>query len=530
MNNDQLNRIVYLNDLGKSNRYIGQEIGISPATVSKFLTKGSYKDFWKGYKKPIAGGVKKCPHLNPDTYNDKKLIILTCAQNNTYVHKELLASLEVLKERYDGEIIVSTCTYNKSGFQGNKEPEWFDPAIVPFIRNDPLILAEGLQWRGELNILPTASKPLDSFKVYTGLDSLIIPHVKAQTVGCAVRKTDKPKFAYTTGAITQRNYIQKTAGQKASFNHIFGALVVEIDKDGTWFAFRINAESDTGNFYLHDTYYTPEGYTTGHNIAVLNGPDAHICNMSDKIAKLMYHGGMLDEFKPKYFIWNDTYNGTTNNRHEKDNPRARLRNFLQNTECVKSEVKATSDFLYKSQRPFCTNIINYANHDTIVERWADEEDWRDCKAVNMVYLLECQLRLAKNAKNENYYLFESIMQAANPGMSAKFLRCDESFEVLGIEMGSHGHIGISGSRGTDNSFVSMGLKFNKGHTHRAFEFNGVYCAGVSNLEQGYNKGGTCWSVTAIVTYTNGKRSLYTERNGKYKAEYHCINGKWRKAK
>lgn len=525
LTHDDLHKIIHDSEISKlTYTEISLKMGIHKTTVSRFLKKEIHKKFWEDYLAPIACGRKKCDHLNPQKYDGKKLLILTCAQSNTYVHEELLASLEVLKSRYDGEILVGTCSYNKSGY----DSEWFDPAIVPYINNEPLILAEGLQWRGELNILPTAAKPMTRFKAYTGLDSFVLPHVKAQSQGLTVRKVDNPKLSYTTGAITKRNYIQKTAGQVASFNHIFGALVIEIDKDGTWFAFRVNAESETGNFYLHDTYYTPDGYTTGHNSKVINAPDAHVANMSKEVADLIYHGGVLDEFKPEYFVWNDTYNGTSNNRHEKDCPLAKIKNLRSRTQSVQEEIKLTSDFVYKAQRDFCTHLITYANHDTITERWAKDEDWKKTDAINIVYLLECQLLLAKNAAegNKAYYLFEDLMKNANPGLTAKFLRCDESFEILGIELASHGHVGNGGARGSNNSFLVIGVKTNKGHDHTACEIDGVMSAGVSELDQGYNMGGTSWSVTFINTYQNGKRSLYTTRNGKYKAEYHFIKGEW----
>jgi len=527
LTHDDLHKIIHDSEIGQlSYTEISIKMGIHMTTVSRFLNKEIHKKFWADYKAPVACGRKKCAHLNPvDDDSGKKLIILTSAQNNTYVHDELLSALEVLKNRYDGTIKVGTFLYDLKA-QGDTDSYWFDPKIVQYIDNRPLILAEGLQWRGELNILPTAVNPIDGFKVYTGSDSFVLPHVKAHGVGLPVGQGEEPKFAYTTGSVTQRNYIQKTAGQKASFYHVFGALAIEIDRDGTWFAYRINAESETGNFYHKDTYYTKDGYTTGHSVEAINTPDAHIDNMSKKIAELIFQGGMIDDLRPKYMIYNDAYNGTSNNRHEKDNPLNEIKKMRQGKLSVQGEMKRTSDFVYKSQRDFCTNVITHANHDTITERWAKEQNWHYCNPINTEYLLECQLLLVKNADNESYYLFEDLMRRENPGLTAKFLRIDESFKVLDIEMGNHGHIGVNGSRGSIKSLEALGIKNNKGHFHIAYEYNGGFGAGVTNLIQGYNHGPTSWSITNVVTYPNGKRSLWTIRNNKYKVEYRLINGEW----
>jgi hypothetical protein len=74
---------------------------------------------------------------------------------------------------------------------------------------------------------------------------------------------------YTTGACTLRNYINRKAGQVATFHHVFGALYVEVAEDGKWFVRQIMAD-DSGAFYDLDVYYTPDfGAVVGYNAAVV---------------------------------------------------------------------------------------------------------------------------------------------------------------------------------------------------------------------------------------------------------------------
>src|SRR5258708_18183981 len=54
------------------------------------------------------------------------------------------------------------------------------------------------------------------------------------------------KLNYTTGTVTQRNYIQKREGVIAEFHHIYGALLVEVNSDGNWWVRQLNQDEGTG--------------------------------------------------------------------------------------------------------------------------------------------------------------------------------------------------------------------------------------------------------------------------------------------
>ena len=63
----------------------------------------------------------------------------------------------------------------------------------------------------------------------------------------------------------------------------------------------------------------------------------------------------------------------------------------------------------------------------------------------------------------------------------------------------------------------MGRKANTAHTHSAQIIDGMYIAGtMSRLRLDWNDGPSSWSHSFIVTYENGKRTIIT-----------CYNGKWR---
>lgn len=91
--------------------------------------------------------------------------------------------------------------------------------------------------------------------------------------------------------------------------------------------------------------------------------------------------------------------------------------------------------------------------------------------------------------------------------------------VHGIEVGSHGHVGPNGSRGSVKSQARIGMKSVIGHSHSPGIRDGAYQVGTSsrlNLE--YVRGPSSWLHTHCVIYANGKRTLINIINGEWRAE------------
>lgn len=163
-------------------RATAAELGIARSTVREKLKPLGLM------KKPLAGGTKqgtKIEVMSLPAPGSIKRYIITSAQNNTYVHKELLANLEALSDYYNADIIVGTYTYNQNHYgplsvkQGKsktiQKELWYDPAIDGYICDSRIQLAKGLVWCGEYNALPTNVNPLAGLESYTGRSSAIFP-------------------------------------------------------------------------------------------------------------------------------------------------------------------------------------------------------------------------------------------------------------------------------------------------------------------------------------------------------------------
>lgn len=485
----------------------------------KLLKEGNYRGVVGD--KLIASGSIEPPKSKRGKFTGKRYVF-TSAQNNTFVHEGLLASLEVYCEHNDAELVVSSFHYNKTGFQNGEDKEvWFDSRIKDLLCDKPMQVADGLVFSGEFNILPTAITPLSGLHNYTGAESCIVPHAKMQVESVPTPKHDVPKLLYTTGCITQLNYIQMKSGTKAEWHHVFGALVVEVDSDGDWFVRQLSAKSDTGCFYDLDKYYTPTGVVDSPNIEAINYGDLHASLLDQTVADISWRNkdSILDVLKPKYQFLHDVHSHDSRNHHNIKDPHFMFKMFNQKTEDVKEEVILSANTIKETIRDFSKTVVVESNHNLALTKWLKEQDYRK-DPVNAVFFLEMQTAIYKSiVEGKSLPVFQYACEKYAGGVEdVIFLEEDESFRIAGnIECGSHGMNGNNGSRGSMQTYLKLGIKHNLGHVHGAAMREGVCYAGMSGqLDQGYNKGGSGWNQSHVLTYLNGKRSIITLKNGKWR--------------
>ncbi len=507
----------------KSSRYIGEQYGVGKSTIGNFLRKETYTEFWEAHEaKPVAGGnihnVLKVREML-----DGRKFVFTSAQSNTFVHPTFFASLLNYCERNNAQLICGRYLYNKNAYQGGKSEEvWFDPKVKPYLLAEGRTIAEDLVYCGELNILPTAVNPLSGLQNYTNGSSAIVPHAKQQLESMPTPLHDPARLMYTTGTCTQRNYVDKKGGQKASHDHIFGALVVEVDGDGDWFVRQVHAESTTGEFYDLTTKYLPNGdVITNVNVEAVNYGDLHAETICPLVEHAMWggEGNLLDTMKPKYQLLHDSLSHGRRSHHNIKCPLYMFKQFQKKEESVEDEVLLTTKLIEKLDRSFSERIVVDSNHDRGLTRFLLEQDFKT-DPVNAIFMLRMLLATYESVgTGNNFHTFEYACRLVNPNMnSVRFLRQDESFKLCGIiEAGSHSDSGNNGGRGSVLSFQKLGTKHNIGHSHQCTIKSGIYQSGMSgSLLQGYVSGGSSWSKSHILTYENGKRTIITQKGSKWR--------------
>lgn len=526
----------FLSERG-SMRATARRLGISRGAV-KYRLERAARELGLEYDAPISGGkvhAYRTVEMPLPKKGEVKRYILTSIQNNTDGHVPFFENLVVYAEHIGAEIKVSRYSYNRASYgakatKANKGPTeddtkelWFDPIFDDFICDDRLQLAPFLVFCGEVNISPTAKRPLSSFETYAGRNSAIFPHAKIAMASIAGTADDGAKFNYTTGTATLMNYIQKKAGLQAEFHHSYGALVVEVDHEGDWFVRQLNAEHD-GTFYDLMTMVKDGQVYSTDGVEAINWGDLHAEVLDREIYDLSFgQGGIMDSLKPSHQFVHDVLDFRARNHHEIKNPHRMFKRWREKTDNVRGELLRVKAILEDIARDWCLTVVVDSNHDNALERWLREADYRT-DPENALFFLECQLDKyrAIDRDDESHHVLREALRREGLSDAILFLGPDDSFVLCdegsgGIECGMHGHLGPNGSRGSPLGLSRMGRRANTGHTHSAEIVDGLYVAGtMSRLRLDYNRGPSSWSHSFIVTYPNGKRTIIT-----------CYNGKWR---
>ena len=487
-------------------------------------------------KKPtLVGRVKSPDHFRPQATGYR--FILTSAQNNTKLHKGFWKSLLGMAKHTGARLMVARYSYNKQGWgnqqitKASKENAsgdtlWYDPDIVPYIQNEQIKLADGLVFCGELDILPTAKDPLSGLDNYTGTNSGIIPHAKMHMRSMAGLLSGQPqRFLYTTGTATLRNYIERRAGQIASYHHVYGAMYVEVCPDtGEWFARQLNADDD-GCFYDIDTFYTPSGPQESDGGKIINLGDIH----AEKSDINAFQGAMnmLRHLRDKtdYVAVHDLLDFEARNHHNKKDPFFLADQHFNGMNTVEENIRfAVSTLEEISRNSDAELLLVRSNHDMAFLRWLKEGIEHD--PANAAYFHEMSARMyraiERGIRPSQYDIYEEALALAATQLDVStekwlHIKEDESFVRYDIEFGLHGHLGPNGARGNPKAYRQLGRKLNTGHTHSAGIIDGVWTAGVlASLNMGYNKGPSSWSHSHILTHGNGKRQMISQRGTRWR--------------
>lgn len=467
--------------------------------------------------------------------------ILTSAQNNTHVHpafNNILALRDWLDDLDKGtcDIMVGTYSYQISAygpkavkrgtFNRNKVHDrlWYAREIEDYIVDESVQLAPGLVWCGEQNILPTARHPLTAFEDYNGRESNIVPHAKIAMESVASMAHEATKLNFSTGTITQRNYIQKRAGILAEQKHSYGALLAEVNHLGDWWVRQLVVGSDDSVMDVGPSGYRGIRVQAGvvqaqRVVASVNWGDAHVAEMEKWVRDLCWNsGGMLDTLRPRYQFMNDVFSMRSRGHHEERDFHRTYSKMVTDEGGVQDELDTTADFLGDADRDFCETVVVPANHDRHLDRWLNEADFRkDPPNAKTFVRLQYQVLDALDRNDTRFNVLEWALRDAGCPAKTVFLTLDDSFIVHGIENGLHGDLGPNGSRGSTKSLTKLGRPINKGHDHTAAIRDNVFSAGACSLKFPYMKGPNSQSISHILTYENATRAIITMWHGRWRA-------------
>ncbi len=473
-----------------------------------------------------------------------KRFVITSAQNNTEVNPGFLKALETYCEKNHAQLLVGKYTYNKGAYQKQEDGQpWYDPRIAKYALDQSAEITKKLRFCAELDINPTSSSPFSGLNNYCEGASGIVCSPQFAMKSLPGLGGDAARFLYTTGTCTQRNYKDNKAGERADEKHEYGALAVEVDRDGNFFVRQLAAD-DSGAFYDLTDKYLPNGKVLhDQRVEAVTLGDIHVEKGDALVDRVSFgKGGIMDTLKPKYLFIHDVLDFSARNHHNIQDPFFWAEQQKKGA-TVEGGIDLVGQWLKAHEAADRRNVVVESNHDEAYDRWMANADAR-FDPVNALFWHESCAERLRQIKEGNFHpnMLEWAVRRKTDLKHTQFLKENDSFVICktkeqgsGIECALHGHNGPNGARGTPKEFAELPTKSNTGHTHTAGIIDGVYTAGVSgNLDMEYNKGPSSWSHSHIITYPNGKRAIVTVRDGKWhadqKVDFHMAAAKAHTAK
>lgn len=436
--------------------------------------------------------------------------ILCTAQNNTALEGDFLTALELYAHHKNAEILVSPTEYARTLYEtGTKGEVFYSERVRPYLVDSPVRLYNDLIFAAELMLNPTVTRPTNGLQGYHGENSVIVPHVKIELQSYPTPQDQTPKFVWTTGTLTKKNYIQRAAGQKSEAHHCISALIAEpCHKSAKGYQVR-QLHWVNGSFIDLGTEVSATEIKTAPRANAFSMGDIH----SEKIDLIALDValGLASELRVKNIFAHDLLDFESRNHHNRHD-----HIFLagMGDQSVKDDLQMMAGILREIAD--CTDqvYICRSNHDEALDRWLRDPKYNFMQdPINARLYLDLQSKMYEFIENGEKVpdILEIALQASEVEYpeNAVFLTRQDVVKIQGVVLSDHGDCGANGSRGTPAQLAKTYSKATTGHTHSASIIMGIYTSGVTgSLKMGYNeKGASSWSHAHTIQYANGSRAL-----------------------
>ncbi len=504
-------------------------------TRSELHKAGVTQDSYRHHFKTISGLKEAARLVDPEAFKDmidekvftpkniKKLkkdlkgfkrFVITTAVTGMPVHKDFYTNLKFYCKENNAKLLIlaSSDPAAQGGFE-------LDGALA----NESLVLQD-LELNDKLFIstFKTSAKqvnPLTGIKRIGQRERSMIVASPKQFLEYVPIANDKMSHALmTTGAITLPRYItdhymsQRTA-YIAEFDHTVGAIVVELESNKQYHFRQIQAEYGTGFFVDNGTYYKLNKKETVRPEAMVLG-DIHVGSVSANVLKSTDE--MIKSLKPKKVFLHDLFDGVSCSPHMSTQYLTKAKMDIDKLS-IESELRLVKKYLdnMKKNHPYVNEwVIVRSNHDLFLDRYLDGGEYIKDPINSRISHQLATMKL------DGKIPLEAGLELVGLNVEKiKFLKINDSYKIIGIEHGQHGHLGVNGQRNPPNSSLEIAYGTGVfGHSHSAGILRQIYRVGTSTeMRLGYNNGASSWTNTHCCTYHNGSRQLLND-----------ISGKWRK--
>jgi len=470
-----------------------------------------------------------------DEFDECDRIIITSAQNYTPIFNEFLASIFTYMKT-NPKTLFKVIPYrykNPTSIFQDKDREYWDPKIMPYILDYQVKIFDNLQLVGQLKRQPTADYPVNGFEALTGTDSAIIGHPKIQWKTIPTPSKSFPKILTSTGAITVPNYTDSAAGLKGKHHHSFAAVIIELDRKNKIFHIRhIHADKEDGGFYDIAKgvlrRYSPNDVTVGERVTALVTGDTHAIYHDPTVEKATYtdRNSILNLLKPENHFIHDLNDCYTVSHHHMHSRTIRVGKHRFGRNNLERELQIAADLLDNITREDMKTYIVKSNHDEHFDKWLEtanpDLDPENSQFFHWMRYNKEKFLTPTNTGFKQIDPFEFWCTHPDQERGLKnvhlitFLKRDQDVVINNIDFSFHGDRGANGGKGSLQSFAKSGTKVVIGHSHYPGIHEGAYQVGLSAyIDLEYKSGLDSWLNTHCIVYPDGKRTLINIINSKW---------------
>jgi len=458
--------------------------------------------------KRIAGEIKA-----------HKRFVITTAVSGQPLHGDFLASMHMYCKHNDAKLLILPS--HDPAHNLDNEIDWhFDELIA-----EEDIIFEETRLNSNLFIseIRVTAKQINPV---TGLSELsqtkgsfIFASPKQSLEFDSVSANKLPHARMTTGACTLPSYRTKRGNSlrtayMATFQHVIGALIVEIKDDNIYHFRQVQAAKD-GSFCDFGKQYSIKGVKKVKPKLVMG--DYHAGEHDDSAVEAWIE--MIKEMGIEEVFFHDMFNGVSVNPHEEDDIILKSERAALGLNSIENEMRITArEFDRILGVPGVKKgVVIKSNHDDFIDRWLRKGKFAK-DPINFKF--GCRLAAEVHGTKKDFFN-EGLRLVGLPKNYDKiqWLSVDEDYLVGGINCGAHGDKGANGSRGGIRNLAKSYPKCIVGHSHTPGIFKGVFQVGTtSRLRLGYNKGPSSWVHCSCLVYDNGQRQLVNSIRGMWRLE------------
>ena len=482
---DNIKEIYYDKDLKWDDRMdkLKTLLGKSERTVRKYLVKLGIKEKLP----PITQEQIEIAKIKEHT--DKKYYLVTSAQNATKINTNFWLNLNAYAEFLNAEILVIPYRYhNPNNVISDRDvrDDWWDTRLTQHLTLNRHNLNNAISILSDIKIQPTSNRPLEGVEGLSGNYSCVLGHPKIELKTVPVMDSTKPKIMFTTGACTKPNFSDSKLGKRAEFDYCVGFSIIEI-KDEDNFFFRQVSAKDNGEF-IDLFYHVKNGIVNRESdVDALIMGDIHVRHCDNRIIDKTF-SNLISKLYPNKIFIHDIMDSSSISHHNLNDPFILHEQELKGENSLEAEIDEMIEWLKQFEK-YNVYIVK-SNHDEHVDKFLKTTALNKMTTLkNAIPYMEYSTLILKGvAKNG---IIPYIINKSYPNF--KCLTYNDNIVVNGFLCSAHGHIGVSGTRGSVQQFSKLSVKSVIGHTHTISRISGCASVGTStHLRLNYNLGPSTW--------------------------------------